>query len=112
MVPRLKTVESHVIVPTLTPSNRGAGPETKIHIEAIPGDGGRVRWDGNERKDPGAVAPHPGAIVPHHQPATDDRGAVKSKVEADAVVFDNERTNPRSGDDYAVPRPGSREDYL
>jgi hypothetical protein len=27
---------------------RGAGPEKKLHIDAIPGDGGRVRWDGDE----------------------------------------------------------------
>jgi hypothetical protein len=77
VVPRLKTVESHVIVPTSTPSNVARGPETKIHIDAIPGDGGRVRWDGDEPKE---------------------RGAVQSKVEADAVVFDNGRTNPRAGD--------------
>ena len=72
-------------------------PKTKIHIDAIPGDGGRVRWDGDERKDPGAVPPHPGAIVPHRQPANEQRGAVQTKVEADAVVFDNERTNPSKG---------------
>jgi hypothetical protein len=72
------------------------GPENKIHIEAIPGDGGRVWWDGDEPKDPGAVRrPHPGAIVPHRQPGNEQRGAVQTKVEADAVVFDNERTNPK-----------------
>ena len=56
---RLKTVESHVIVPTSTPSNVARAPKTKINIDAIPGDGGRVRWDGDERKDPSAVRrPH------------------------------------------------------
>jgi hypothetical protein len=96
VVPRLKTVESHVIVPMSTPSNVARGPETKINIDAIPGDGGRVRWDAVRR-------PHPDAIVPHCQPATEERGAVQSKVEAEAVVFDNERTNPKRADDAAGP---------
>src|SRR4030095_5951526 len=73
----------------------------KIHIDAIPGDGGRVLWDGDKRKDPGAVPPHPGAIVPHRQPANEQRGAVQTKVEADAFVCDNVPTTPIRADDFA-----------
>jgi hypothetical protein len=37
------------------------------------------------------------------QPANEQRGAVQTEVEADAVVFDNERTNPIRADDFAGP---------
>ena len=62
-------------------------------------------FDGMEMnvRTPAPSPPHPGAIVPHRQPANEQGGAVQTKVEADDVVFDNERTNPIRADDFAGP---------
>jgi len=95
VVPRLSRRITRNI-PTSNALERGAGPETKIHIDAIPGDGGRVRWDGDERKTP---APSPRTPVPLFLtvPRQEQRACrPKPKSRPNARFFDNERTNPIS----------------